>query len=406
MAPVRSASVVLSTLLVLGGCTKSSRPETAAPDASAALAGSAQCHAKQGDTRPLLVEWPAADRAQLEAAANQGLVAVRYDGCQLQVLSRCELEGGYDYHALTRKHDELRIRDRDALWAQIPLGAARLEAALAREGQLNVDMSVVGRREANIDQARAVGSPAACNGATHVVTALTVGAFSIYTGSAVSGRAGVTAAGAGGGGEVARETETIRRDGDLGSCSAASTTDAAPPVQCGALVRVELAPLGANGALVSDDDARKRSEAATLHRAAERWDGAATGSRIGAAITAAGALGSVVFVVVRSIQISSAKFDLDSAERTADDTVLASDAERARAAEKIVELERDIDSYESSRRTAGFVGLGLAIGSATLFGLSFGARKRSHTLERRANALSIAPMGGPSFGGVRLSGRF
>lgn len=136
---------MITSLLLLSGC-RPNAPASSIPNASSALAGVDACHATPGETRPLLVEWPAADRAQLEAAARQGLVAVRYDGCKMQVLSRCELEGDYEYHPLTQKRDELRIRDRDALWAKLPLGAARLESALSREGQLNVDMMVVGQR--------------------------------------------------------------------------------------------------------------------------------------------------------------------------------------------------------------------------------------------------------------------
>lgn len=333
---------------------------------------------------------------------------MRYDGCQMQVLSRCELEGGYDYHALTLKRDELRIRDRDALWAKIPLGAARLEAALSRDGQLNVDMMVVGQREANVDQARAVGSGAACSGATHVVTAMTVGAFSLYTGSAIEGEVGASAHGAGGGGKLARSTETLRSDGDLSQCSRATPNDAQAPAQCGALLRVELAPLGPGGALVSDKDARDATEAAELRKASERWQGVRQGSRIGAGITAAGALGAIVFVVVRSGQIASAEFDRDREATTADedDPFFANDAERRRAADRVAELDSDIDRYKSSRRTAGFVGIGLAVGAGALLGLAAGARNRSHTLSRRADRLSVAPIGGPGVGGVSIEGRF
>lgn len=404
---VRPSALAIAALLLTAGCRPAVPNRGTTPGAADAVAGAGACHAEQGDTRPLLVEWPAADRAQLEAAANQGLVAVRYDGCQLQVLSRCELEGSYDYHALTAKRDQLRIRDRDALWAELPLGAARLEAALAREGQLNVDMAVVGQRDANISHVRATGSSSACHGATHVVTAMTVGAFSVYTGSAISGNVSASAAGAGGGGSIARETEILRRDGDLSRCGEAPSADATPPAQCGALLRVELSPLGSGGALMSEDDSRKADEASKLRRSAERWEGTRQGALIGSGIAAAGTVGSLVFVVVRSVQITSAEFDRDREAMTADDgSPITTAAERARAADRVAELESDIDRYQSSRRTAGFLAVGLAVGTAGLLGLAAGARKRSHTLRRRADTLSVAPLLGPGQGGLGLSGRF
>ncbi len=360
-----------------------------------------------GDVRPLLIEWPAADRAQLEAAAGQGLVAVRYDGCALRVLSRCELEGGYDFHGTTHKRDELRIRDRDALWAEIPLGAARLEGALSRQGQLNVDMMVVGQREANVDVARAIGSSAACGGATHVVTSMTVGAFALYAGAAMNANASAGVYGAGAGAKVSRETETLRSDGDLATCEDSGRDAQAPPSQCGALLRVELAPLGRSGSLVSEDDLRKTDEASKLRRSADRWRGVQQGGRIGAGVTAVGALASLVFVAVRTSQISSADFDLNREASVADTSnPLFSAAERARAAENAEQIESDISGYKRSRRTAAYVGLGLGIGAVALLGLAAGSGVRSRKLRLRAKQLSATPAAGPGFAGVRFSGRF
>ena len=402
---MRSLALLLASSLTLVGC-RTAAPGVAPPrNASDALA--ATCHAPPGETRPLLVEWPAADRAQLEAAASQGLVAVHFDGCQLEVLSRCELEGGYAYHGLTHKRDELRIHDRDALWAKIPLGAARLETALSREGQLNVDMVVVGQRRATTDQARATGNAAACSGATHVVTGMTVGAFSLYTGAAVQADAQVDVHAAGGGGEVRRETETLRRDGDLARCDDGSSDG--PPAQCGALLRVELAPLGENGTFVThsaaqraEDEDKKRAE---LERAIRRWDGVRQGSRIGAGLLAAGAVGSLIFVGVRSIQISSADFDRERAEADAEST-FSSDTEKARALQRADDLTNDIERFKDTRRTAGIVAGGLAVGAGALLGLAAGARHRSQSLERQARSLSVAPLAGSGVAGVSISGRF
>ncbi len=326
----------------------------------------------------------------------------------MQVLSRCELEGEYAYHPLTHKRDELRIRDRDALWAKLPLGAARLESALSREGQLNVDMIVVGQREAGVDQARAIGNAAACSGATHLVTAMTVGAFSLYTGSAIDGDVGASVHGAGGGVSLARSTETLRRDGDLARCGDTNLVEARPPAQCGALLRVELAPLGVGGSLLSAEHAQNATEAEALRTAAERWSGVRRGARIGTGLTVAGALGAGLFAGVRSIQIGMAEFDRDLEAQTADehDPFFASDAEQRRASERVAELDADIDRYRSSRRAATFAGVGLAVGAAALIGLAAGARNRSHTLERRAERLSVAPLGGPGLGGLTVEGRF
>ena len=59
-------------------------------------------HAKCGQSDPLVVEWDAAARGRLEAARAKGLIAVRYEGCNLQVLD-CHAAGKYSYVGLTPK---------------------------------------------------------------------------------------------------------------------------------------------------------------------------------------------------------------------------------------------------------------------------------------------------------------
>jgi hypothetical protein len=48
--------------------------------------------------RPLIVEWPSADRAALEAQASHGLVVVRYEGCEMEVLRQCRV-----FHAVGKR---------------------------------------------------------------------------------------------------------------------------------------------------------------------------------------------------------------------------------------------------------------------------------------------------------------
>ena len=88
------------------------------------------------------MEWPSADRAELEARAKSGTVVVRYDGCEMHVLSQCTAPGKYDYTAVAPKKDRLSIHTADELWAAMPMGAAKLEARLAGAGELNVAMTL------------------------------------------------------------------------------------------------------------------------------------------------------------------------------------------------------------------------------------------------------------------------
>ena len=63
----------------------------------------------------------------------------------MEVLASCNAPGKYVYTAITPKRDHVAIRNEDDLYANIPLGAAKLEGKLAHSGELDVDMSIVGR---------------------------------------------------------------------------------------------------------------------------------------------------------------------------------------------------------------------------------------------------------------------
>jgi hypothetical protein len=248
--------------LTLTGCPKpgaAAKELTQAPDLAEST-GQAKCGVQRSSAKPLVVEWPAADRAALESRANRGLVAVRYEGCEMEVLTTCAAQGSYAYHGLTHKREAVRIRSADELYAQLPVGAVALEAKLERAGQLNVDMMIVGRKEADRSKFTERDLDGRCDGATHVITGLTVGAFSFYTGASAEVGAGVRVGQLAAGAASAHGQEILSQDGDGAACIIApdpiegasesgldggfgEPTVAGPPNGCGALLRVEVVPI-------------------------------------------------------------------------------------------------------------------------------------------------------------------
>jgi tetratricopeptide (TPR) repeat protein len=238
--------------LALSGCGG------ALPDA--ALAGPAtapempaafhnKCDAAKGQLRPLVVEWAAPDRAALEAQAQKGQLVARYEGCDLEILRRCKAPAklAYGYTAITPKDERVTIKDQAELYASIPVHAVQFEGKLAQSGQLTAEMTIVGEWGSKglppaVDQLEGE-----CAGATHVVTALTVGAFSFFAGAAEEAGAKVSVLGAGAGAGKQSSSESLSRDGDVKACSAATRGDTRPPESCGALLRLELAALRAAG---------------------------------------------------------------------------------------------------------------------------------------------------------------
>jgi formylglycine-generating enzyme required for sulfatase activity len=203
-----------------------------------------KCGVAKSQAKPLIVEWPSPDRLELENKVHQGLVIVHYVGCEMSVLDRCSVPAKYAYLGATRNQDKVEMKDEDSLYAHLPVGAAGLEATLERTGRLTVDMNLVGRFEADRAGVRADELQGDCAGATHFVYGVTVGAFDFYAGGGATVGASAGIGNVGAGGHSQAERETLTKAGDESACSKATLGDKAPPDGCGALIRIEVVPLG------------------------------------------------------------------------------------------------------------------------------------------------------------------
>jgi hypothetical protein len=227
-----SMFTAVALLTVSAGCGRGSLASRLVdPPSLAEAVDEPRCSIVPSQLRPLIVEWSGADRGSLELQMRRGLVAVRYEGCELEVLRGCSAPVAYEYAGYTTKRDAVRVRDSDELFAQMPIGAAQLAARLARGSELRVDMMLVGAYETERASFARHELRGQCEAATHVLTAAQVGAFLMEIGA--SGAVGAASAGG----------EVINGDGDLVACEAASDADVAAPRDCGALLRLEFSPL-------------------------------------------------------------------------------------------------------------------------------------------------------------------
>ncbi|PKN49891.1 MAG: hypothetical protein CVU63_00845 [Deltaproteobacteria bacterium HGW-Deltaproteobacteria-20] len=190
--------------------------------------------------QPLLVEWPAAERARLESRALRGLVAVHYDGSRLEVLPTCTSPHHYGYVSSNLHRDRIVIESRDELGAKLPLSVASLGGKLAQHGRLVVDLAIVGAFTVDGAPPKPEDFEGDCDRATHYVAGITAGAFELRSGSSATMSGGATAAGIGAEAGRERSEELLSRGGDVRACETASRDDEYPPNGCGALLRVEL----------------------------------------------------------------------------------------------------------------------------------------------------------------------
>jgi hypothetical protein len=204
---------------------------------SGASDGLARCKVAASQDRPLVTEWPASEKANLEARLSAGPVVVAYSGCNLRILNDCKVsKGRYVWQKTTLANDTVEIRNADELYAKLPLGAASLEGELQASGRLAVQTSVAGQMTlegvGTADVPRADG----CADATHVISAVTVGAFKLKSGGELSASAGASVAGVGSTGGSSKSSETLMREaGDASKCGDATDAKADPacrtPVQ-------------------------------------------------------------------------------------------------------------------------------------------------------------------------------
>ena len=232
---------------LLAGCAPGAaadaiRPE--APSASSAL-GEGPCGDVTRGGEPLVVDWKSEQRGDLEIAMKDGVAVVAYSCDTLELLKDCRIDGQYGYIGMTTREQVVRLESSDEVRANLPLSGASISGELARGTTLEVAMILVGKRRTTwAEPTRTDLKGASCDKATHYVSGATVGAFALDSGSMAKVRAAAEVFGASTSAGSASDKQVKNRDGDPADCKKASPDSTTPPAQCGAPVRLVLAPIG------------------------------------------------------------------------------------------------------------------------------------------------------------------
>lgn len=214
-----------------------------------AAAGQSRCSVVKDPDKPLIVEWSGMDAAELEARLLRGVVAVRYEDCEMEVLPACAPPGSYVYAQTTTGRQRIAIGSLDDLLINIPLGLAELGGRVERGETLELDLVVVGRYEAPqlAYTAAELAGGAECAQATHVVTGVTLGAFRLSARRAADRAGGLQGAGrVGGTSSDAIEVVKESPPGALESCAGVALADDPRRHVCTAPIRLEVAPIVAH----------------------------------------------------------------------------------------------------------------------------------------------------------------
>lgn len=201
----------------------------------------ARCHAAAVGGSPLITEWPAAEKANLQARLRSGALAVEFTGCSMRPITGCNLRGSYRWQRTTLSSESLEMNDADDLFTKLPLGALALQGELARSGRLAVRTAVSGQYVLEGSTAADVPDYGECATATHLLTGISMGSFRLSSGGALNGGAsaqlGLYSAGA----KTNSSEQLLKEAGDFDSCKLA--TDETPEMNCSSPIQAFLVPL-------------------------------------------------------------------------------------------------------------------------------------------------------------------
>ncbi|MGC4067901.1 MAG: tetratricopeptide repeat protein [Polyangiaceae bacterium] len=200
-----------------------------------------------GPSTPLVVDWKAEQRADLEVAMREGIAVVHHDGKTLEFLRDCQLDGHYGFYGVATKQEVVRLKSADELNANLPLSGAGLAidlgAKLSRGASLDIAMIIVGMTRTTWLSPTRADLKGNCDKATHFVRGATLGAFAMDLGDQSKARTALEIFKIGASASTESSSAISNRDGKLEACNAADPRGNSAPPQCSALIRLELSPL-------------------------------------------------------------------------------------------------------------------------------------------------------------------
>jgi formylglycine-generating enzyme len=247
----------ITLFLVLFGVASCGGAELAAgsgvpktPTTGEAFAGEGQvsCSAVRAQSEPDLMGWDSASRMSLNTLRTAGVVAVRYraQGCnvELEILQNCIGKGEYRYQPYASSDTKVAKSAQD-LYAQLPVGAARLVGRLQGNRALRTDYVLVGMAALPPGGTYAASNLKGpdCQRATHVVSRVYLGGFAMEAGVASELESGASVFGVGAGAKRSGSEQRVFFEGNPVQCAKAQESGELQPL-CSVPLRIGLLAVG------------------------------------------------------------------------------------------------------------------------------------------------------------------
>ena len=196
------------------------------------VAGANKCNPKNHN-RPFVIEWDATDMSSFESKAENDVVVVKYEGCDLQVLDGCTpaVKGSFGAYGAVEwtsgSVEKIDVTNEGELYAKLPLGAGSLGGRVTAGEQFHMEYYVSGTRTLTRQEVyrKDLDKITACQGATHFVPAFNLGAFALASTKNVHAEAGGTVWGIGAKGNKTSTNNAEKKGGVLTSCTGDSARE-------------------------------------------------------------------------------------------------------------------------------------------------------------------------------------
>jgi hypothetical protein len=215
------------------------------------LAGQS-CNPKNHE-KPFVIEWDATDMSMFQGRAEKtGVVFVKYEGCELQVLDRCSKDNDPGYFGryeppnwTSGSVEKIDISNEGELVAKLPLGVASLGGRVKAGETFSMQYYVSGTRTSTRPQVYQgeLKTIPGCKGATHYVYGYALGAFELASTKKTHGEVNAGFQGVGAGGQQTTSSSAEKKGGVLAACK--DSTSAKEDTKCSLPIRLILREVAA-----------------------------------------------------------------------------------------------------------------------------------------------------------------
>jgi len=162
--------IIIAVSFLLLQCAHNSKTEFTYPQKIQ------KCSVAGEELLPSLATWSSIQREKLNTNTTNQIAIAKVDDCEIEFLSECKLPGRYQYEATGVERKQITLDNRSHFEKQLPFEAYSNSIKIDNNNKFVYSYASVGMRVARINENNKGMLTGNCNGATHFVKTMVVGA--------------------------------------------------------------------------------------------------------------------------------------------------------------------------------------------------------------------------------------